>query len=285
MKKIILYLMMIFIFFPKTILAVGIISDPIRIDNTLKGEVAEKTLIILNPGNKEEVLRLAASGEIASWIKFFENRETVMPISKLSIPARSKKNISVRFVVPENAEPKPYQGMIRIIQVSKETSKKIDQPFKINVTKNEKIRFDTKIMPKNNYFDSDNPFELRIIYENKGNVSVMPQTKLQIYNSDKNIVFDEEYPFPKDEPIISPGSAREIPAIKIPIESLATDRYKGKISFAFKDYSTSQEFNFDIKNNSKPPVKISSAFILGIVSIAALGGGVKFLLKKYKNKS
>ena len=268
----------------ESVSAIGIISHPISIENSLSGEVAEDTLIILNPSMDNVSLNLTATGKIASWIKFYKNKETIAPIDKLDIAGRNKADISVKFIIPKETKKGEYTGNIRLIQINKTTSSKIEQAIKINVSDNEVIGFKTSVMPKEKEFKTDRPLEIRIIYNNTGNSSIAPQILLKLYSSSNEQVYQANYAFPENEPIITPGSIREIPSIKVPIDSFDNDKYSGELFFAYKDFSQTQKFDFKIDSRLKNNNKIVGQITITLTLIAVLGT-VYNLINKKKVKS
>ena len=72
----------LFSFFqPREILAVGIISQPIVIQDVMRGQILEKSLQLVNSRDTEIHFDISADGDIAEWVTYHTLGDIEKPIT------------------------------------------------------------------------------------------------------------------------------------------------------------------------------------------------------------
>ncbi|MBT4277501.1 hypothetical protein HOD96_02015 [Candidatus Falkowbacteria bacterium] len=238
--------------------AIGIISQPVAIKDALRGEVIQEELMVLNTNKEESDYDLIAEGDIAKWVKFYLPEDLESPITQVQIPAKAYFKIVTQFFVPEDAPNKEYSGKLTVTSVPSEkeessaqisVKQQLSREVSIVVTDREIVNLNASIIPHRYGLETNETLNIRVIYDNQGNVSLNPQIQVKI-KKDGEVVSNAIYPYPDEEPSVKPGSRYEIPQLEIQTGNLEGGKYIAKIDVLRNNESIlKKDFKFSIGLN------------------------------------
>lgn len=270
--RIITYLLFIAIFtMPSSALAFGQMTEPINIDNALRGEKIQQEIITVNSEKTPIIVKFASEGQISGWAEFFEGSDLKNKITTSTIPSQGTLSAVALINVPEDIENGEYRGAISVyrmadVSVGANESgaavlQKIDREVTIVVSDNEEIDFrGTSVIPASYDLSAGEPLDVRIIYDNQGNVTVAPQVRIKIKKDDKNI-HDVIYPYPEEEPKVNPMSQHEADPISVQTSDWEDGKYSAELGLYHKDELLfEKEFQFAVTDKN-----IDSTGIFGAI--------------------
>lgn len=260
--------LIISLFIPLQLLAIGQITKPIVIDNALKGQVIEENMYLFNTEDNDTAFDLSAEGDIADWTSFYNPDDLDTPVKNISIPANIKFTLIARFTVPNDTPNGEYTGSVNIISgaveeesedaISTSVRRKIARSVSIKVTDIEKVDLKATIIPGTYDSDSGEMLKMRIIYFNNGNIVVKPQVQLKI-NKQDSTVYNAIYPYPEDLEGVRPLATQEIPVIELSLNGFEHGRYVGVADILYQGEIVKEEsFGFSVGMEGK---RISGTFI------------------------
>jgi len=201
--------------FPKTVLGIGMMTEPIVIKNALRGQETTAVLDLFNSEDKKIVYELKSEGEIAKWASFYRADDTDFknPITEIQIPAKSSLKAVVKFTIPKDTPNGEYSGKVAIVTAPLKEDKKekmkvalrqkVGRKVLITVTDEEILEFKTSVIPLKYKMEEGEPLKIKVIYDNQGNVSIKPDIQLQISKNGRKI-FNAIFPYPEDEKPVKP---------------------------------------------------------------------------------
>jgi uncharacterized membrane protein len=243
------------------VFAIGQMTKPIVIENVLRGQIVQETLILYSSEAKEMTYGLIAEGEIENWAKFYLANDLENPISQLPIPANSQTNAIVQFQIPEDAPNGTYTGTVAFFSLpEKEKNEgitasvgvRVDREVSITITDKEILKFETTIIPLKYGVRNGEPLKIKVIYDNQGNVSIKPDIQLKIIQiSTGNTIHNAIYPYPEGENPVKPFERREFPnLIEWPTAGQENGKYKAEIKVLLNGEVMEEEsFRFDVGVN------------------------------------
>jgi uncharacterized membrane protein len=262
--------------FPSAALGIGQITKPIVILNALRGHEAVETITVLNSADEAAVYLLSAEGDIADWAEFYEVGDELFerPITKITAPPKSYFDATVKFKVPDDAPNGTYRGEIVVKTAPPEESGsegasvavrlKVGREVTITVVDREIINMAVSVIPETYDVPAGEPLNIRLIYDNRGNVSVRPDVSFKITQAD-GTVFNAVFPYPEDEPAVKPGEIKEVPGISWHTGGRRNGAYTAELEFLVGGEAVHKEdFRFTVGLHN-------GGFLLA--SLAALGGG------------
>jgi uncharacterized membrane protein len=258
MKKALFGILAIFAFLfvlPQAVLGIGQTTDPIIINDALRGQTFQKEVIIVNSEKTKSVIEVLAEGDIAEWAKFFDKSDLTNPITEITMDAGVTKNILAEIAIPEDVKNGKYAGFIGVTkktenEISSESSasvaQKINRKVEITVSDVENISIKVSVIPEKYDLEEKESLKVRLIYDNQGNVAVRPDMNVKIKKEDK-ILFSITYPFSEETQSIKPKAVSEVPGIEIPTATLEKGSYAAEIDFVVDQKIISMEsFRFSI---------------------------------------
>lgn len=294
--------------------ALGQMSQPINITNALRGEQIHQELIAVNGEAKPISAIFTGSGQIKDWVKFYKPNDLKNPVATTTIEAKANLNMIAVFSVPADAANGEYTGLISITSIPDKAAKtdqssaamaqKIDRQVTIKVSDTETVKLEASVIPKSYDLKSGEPLSVRIIYDNRSNVSLSPSINFKI-KSDDQTVYNVIYPYPESEPAVNPQAIQEIPALEIPTLNLADGKYTAQLAFTRSDkVILEKQFGFSIGTGGlafatkiTDLLKGGSAWLFGLLIIillavvgwfykrsSGLGQDLKKEIKKLKKK-
>lgn len=246
---------------PIRVFALGQMSEPIVVDNAMRGEKIEKEMIIVNSDDFEVEVELAAEGDIAGWVNFYQIDNINQTINTAFVPSEGRLKLLAVINIPSDAQSKLYSGAISAINMPPDTEddqkesrmyvrQKIDREVSITISdEGAEINLQqTSVIPHSYDFPVGEPLRIRIIYDNQGNVVVNPQLRLVITKKDKTIS-DLIYPYPNDEAPINSLSQREIEPITIQTIDWEKGKYLAELTFIQNGESVAEkQFTFNLQD-------------------------------------
>lgn len=204
---------------PSVIDAVGIMANPIDVQNARSGQTYWDEFLFMNPENYSVSFDLLAEGPIAEWTTFYSKDDLKMPITQLVVPARTNLVAKVKIEIPEKTPNDMYFGkLVGITSISQEESsnknlvqirQKLDRDITITVTNNQIVQFTTTFIPLEYSINKNEPFVVKVIHENSGNIDIAPNVELRV-SKDGQDIFKSIFPYPDNLDPIQPNSRKEI---------------------------------------------------------------------------
>ncbi|MDO8669376.1 MAG: hypothetical protein Q7K65_03730 [Candidatus Buchananbacteria bacterium] len=290
----------LFLALPMIVLAIGQTTNPIIIDNALRGGEFQETLIIINNDGENVEVKLSVEGQTASWTKFYLPGDLKNPIESFSLEKDGQANIVVVFSVPQDTANGDYIGFVGAgkkvgtpsenkNESSVSVEQKINREVKIKVTDKETIKLLVSVIPETFDVKSGENLSVRFIYDNQSNVALKPQIQFRIRKADQT-VYNAIFPYPDGDDPVRSLAQHEISALKIPTTGLADGKYLAEIEFLHNGQAIlSQNFKFSIVSGSvlgAYDINLTNYWVsvpLGLVIVAILV--VIFLIIGHKRKN
>lgn len=251
LKSMYILLLALLISAPLGTQAIGLVTKPIEIKDALKGKTYQDEMIIVNSDKTIERLEFVATGQIATWTKFYGLNDKINATTTGEITPQGRLNMIVQFTVPSSTPNGTYQGSVSVIKkAGSKTTKdesvasmeqKIDREVSITVKGVETIKFNVSVIPASYAPKPNEPLSIRFIYDNQGNVSIQPQIQIKIMQ-DTTIFHNAIYPFPEELSAVLPGSIEEISKIEIPTNNLQPGKYLVELNFLVNGESAVQKY-------------------------------------------
>jgi len=216
MKKILITLLaLVGVAFCSNALAIGMLTDPLIIENTLRGSEIIDSITLLNSENKEIAYELKAEGKIANWVSFYSFDDALMqnPITQVKLLPKGNVNVKVKIALPNSLPNGVYKGELAIytIPVDNENStsnyvlvkQRVGREVEINVTDKEITDLKASIIPLKYAVAKNKPLQIKMVYENNGNVQVRPDVRLVIEKAGQ-VIFEAVFPYPTTEAPVMP---------------------------------------------------------------------------------
>jgi uncharacterized membrane protein len=241
--------------FPQAVFGIGQTTDPIIINDALRGQTIQREVIVVNTEKTESVIAIMAEGDIADWAKFFDKSDLENPITEMTMDAGATKNVLAEITVPEDVKNGEYLGSIGVTkkteneinsESSASVSQKINRKVEITVSDDENISIKVSVIPEKYDLEEKESIKVRVIYDNQGNVAVRPDMNVKIKRDDKAL-FSITYPFSEETQSIKPKAVSEVPRIEIPTATLDKGNYTAEVDFVVDQKTISTEsFKFSI---------------------------------------
>jgi len=275
MKKCLLILLLVFCL-PLIVFAasVGQITKLIEIEDVLRGQSFDSTLLLYGSETEDIAYELIPEGDIETWTTFFELDDSDNLINKTTVLQGTRKEIIARFLIPDDVANGEYRGQITILTVPVEgegaegasatVRLKVSRPVLITVTDKEIIQFDTAFIPNDYDIPIDGTLEIRVIYDNQGNVVLTPDLQLKITRAGE-VIYTAIFPYPENEDPVKPKTRKEIESILWPSAGQDEGNYRAEISVLLNgDVEQEHDFRFTIGYDKG---------INFLAAIAFIGGG------------
>jgi len=206
----------------QAVFAIGMITEPIIVNDMLRGGEISETVTVFNPESAEVIYKLGTDGQIKGWAEFFEVGKPNTAVSQVNVPPKSYYDVIAKIKVPDGTPNGEYIGEIFVIQAPKEKPKEgessvsvsqmISREVKIGVTDKEIISLKTTLIPEAYDINKGESLRIKIIYENLGNIAVKPDLQLKIVTIEGGkTVFNAIFPYPDDQEAVKPGEIKTMP--------------------------------------------------------------------------
>lgn len=203
---------------PKGSFGFGMLTEPIVIQDVARGQEITEVLSLVNSEAKPMVYGLTTEGQIANWTSFFKTNDIANPIDKIELLPNSGVDVLAKFVVPNDAPNGTYAGQFVITTIpehsaaegaSASVSLRIGRDVSITVTDKEVVKLDSQIIPLSYGIAQNKPLEIKLIYDNQGNIALKPDVALKITRAGVS-VFEAVFPYPENEQPIKPRERKEV---------------------------------------------------------------------------
>jgi hypothetical protein len=269
--------------------AMGMNSDPIVVDNAIKGQIIKEELRILNNESKEASFEIFASGDIKEWAEFYHNKEAVQEIN---MTPESRENIQVEITIPSDTPNGEYAGELKIKSEPPETeageeesvanvSRQISRDVFITVTDTEIIELKSSISPRDYALAPDEPLEVNAFYYNYGNISLRPDLGLKI-TREGNVVHNSIYPYPEEKEAVAPLGEEKIAVSYNPGNAEAGTYQVEAVVYLNGDEYESDKFTFKIsEEREESDNRELPLYATGFAGIALLTAGGALTVKRF----
>ena len=197
------------VLFAGSVMAIGMMTEPIVFRDVLRGQQLRATLTLLNSETKADTYELSSEGQIAGWVKFYAISDTKLAnsVEKIQAPLASYFDVLAVLEVPKDARNGVYKGSIVVTSGASEASttenqatvrQSVSREVRVEITGKEIIKLESQIIPLNYSVNAGKPLNIKVIYENQGNVELKPEAKLLITKEDQTI-FEATFPYPPAE--------------------------------------------------------------------------------------
>lgn len=281
MKRIIFMFFMslaISIIFPKEAFGIGQVTKPIVIENALRGQEITETLSFINSKDSEIIYGLMPEGDIAEWTSFYavDDLDFANPVSEIKIYPSSTQNAIVKFTVPADQPNGTYTGKVYVFDAPENGAvadknkinigQRIGRNVSITVSEEEITKLESLIIPLTYVVKSGEPFKIKIIHNNLGNIAVKPSLQIRT-TKDGREVFNAIFPYPESEKAVKPLERKIMPLIEWQTTGLNDGQYIFEIKVLLNDKTINRiEHGLTIG-----PIVRSGNVFLGFVS--RIGGG------------
>jgi len=289
---------------PQDGFAIGQMTEPIVFNDILRGQEVFSELKFVNSKAKDVIYQLKAEGHIADWTSFYgiEDKEFENPINKIEIPSKFTVSALVNFRVPQDTPNGEYKGVVAVIfapELDEETGMKVsvkqrvDRTVSITVTDEEIIDFEAITFPVEHDLGKNKPLEIKVSYENKGNISVKPDIELKILKNG-NSIFNAIFPYPETEEPVRPKKSKALPFIEWQTIGQESGSYKAEVKILLdNEILEEHSFTFHVSDSADEflgfVAKIGggnltlSWFIIGIFFLII--GGILFFINKRRKRN
>ena len=243
----------------QSVLAIGLVSDPIDLDNVLRGQEVRDELRMKNSENEKIEFSLDADGDISGWVTFYEDSGYNTPITKIELSAKAKGKVYLIIRVPDDVPNGEYEGGLSIkydpakkdqtSQASTIVSQKATREVFLKVTDNEIIDFDASVTPQTYILKENEPLKVNAFYYNKGNISIKPDLQVKV-KKDGKVLFNVLFPYPEDEESVKPLVSKKI-STDLPMGGLELGEYKAEAEVSLNgEVVHKDDFSFIIESAS-----------------------------------
>lgn len=280
--------------------AIGQMTEPIVIKDVLRGQEIKETITLINSEKKSVIFQIKGDGQIADWVSFYSEGAPQAPVSEFEVAPSFYYDATAIFKVPTGTPNGVYEGNIIVLVVpDKEQSNQsasvgfsVSRPVTITVSDKEVVAADAAIIPVKYSVNSGESAQIRVVYDNKGNIAIKPNLQLKITQNGAPI-FNAIFPYPENLEAVKPLEQKELPLIEWQTAGQKEGNYDAVViaSIGEKQFKTENiTFTITAKGGAALPDvgKALSAdmgfkwLILGVIVFATI---VFFLfIAKSKNK-
>ena len=188
-----------------TVSALGLALAPseIQIDNGLKGTEYVKTLVIINTGDIPMIYSLNSSGDMVTWISYYEMTDLEQQISSIKIDGKDKRTLAVKIRIPDDAANGNYSSSLVAESTPEDVASGSAVKLKMSSLLNVSVIGDeilSGIVKSITISDTEEsyPLIINVEFQNNGNVIATPLIEAEIYSKVypeiliDNIIFAQE---------------------------------------------------------------------------------------------
>lgn len=287
---------------PNQVSAIGQITEPINIDTALRGQEIVSKITVLNSEKKASVIGLVAEGQIADWTKFYAKEDTEFqnPITELTVEAGLYADVGVLFKIPSDTANGEYNGELSVLynptqesssaETASTVAQKISRTVKITVSDQEVVSLDASVIPDKFDYAPGEPMNIRIIYDNKSNITLTPSVQIKIKQGDQS-VYNVIYPYSETEPAVRSMSLYEIAPLTVPTASFGQGDFLAELTFLKGDKNILEK-SFSFSVGSQGLVKgtmitnlKNSKTLLAVIALIIVVAAIIGLNRKKANQS
>lgn len=277
-KKFFSLALIIWLVLPFISLGIGQITEPIVFENATKGQELKTNLQLINPESRSTAYVLSADGDIETWVNFYSPQDPSTPVERIELAPKSNLEMPVKITVPLGTPNGKYQGQLIIMTAPEQNEQadksvtvqlKIGRDVSITVTDEEVVKLESQIIPRSFAIKKNKPLEIKMIYDNQGNVSLKPAVELEILRGE-NSVFKAVFPYPDNQEPVKPLERKVIdPLISWQTTGQGPGEYQAKIAILLNG-ETAQVDDFKFRITS---VKDNILAVVSKIGFGSLGLG------------
>jgi len=184
-------------------LGLALAPSEIQIDNGLKGTEYVKTLVIINTGDSPMIYSLNSSGDMVTWISYYEMTDLEQQISSIKIDGKDKRTLAVKIRIPDDAANGNYSSSLvaestpEDVESGSAVKLKMSSLLNVSVIGDEILSGIVKSITISDTEESY-PLIINVEFQNNGNVIATPLIESKIYSKVNpeilidNIIFAQE---------------------------------------------------------------------------------------------
>ena len=184
-------------------LGLALAPSEIQIDNGLKGTEYVKTLVIINTGDSPMIYSLNSSGDMVTWISYYEMTDLEQQISSIKIDGKDKRTLAVKIRIPDDAANGNYSSSLvaestpEDVESGSAVKLKMSSLLNVSVIGDEILSGIVKSITISDTEESY-PLIINVEFQNNGNVIATPLIEAEIYSKVNpeilidNIIFAQE---------------------------------------------------------------------------------------------
>lgn len=265
---------------PQSILAIAQMTEPIVIENVMRGQEFVKTLSLFNSKDEVDTYGLEGSGEVENWVTFYDVSDINFenPITQQDVPSKSYQDVKMQIIVPTDIPNGQYIGQAVVFTmpststdetdgVSIQVRQKVGREIDITVTDEEIVDLFARVNPVSYDIEEGEELSIKVTYENQGNILLTPSIGLKIINTqDNSTPFEAVFPYPSAD---SPVGAKLTHDVFVKWQTVGekNGRYQADIKIILDNEVIQTE---DFRFNLGP---IPGGKVAGLATVAKLGGG------------
>jgi hypothetical protein len=151
-------------------------------------------------------------------------------------------HVTVKMNIPSDIANGKYTGRLSVTNLPDANAsntesqaavkQKIDREVTITISDQENVNIEgTSVIPESYDLAPGAPLNIRVIYDNQGNVKLSPQIRVKITKDEKS-VYDMIYPYPEDEKAVNSKSQQEIKPLSIQTMGWENGAYQVQLAFS-----------------------------------------------------
>lgn len=225
----------IFVFLPTKLLAFGQLTEPIIVDNAMRGQTITEEIFLINNKNKTITIELSAEGDIADWVEYYKSEEKTDVIEQIEVSSSSNIGIKARITLPDSLPNGKYVGTLVTTFENKDDNDSststyasitqvVEREVAISVTDEEDVSLAVNIIPNKFDFVKGEKMSIKLLYFNTGNVELRPNLDIKIMQEDE-VLYNRIFPYFEKDNGIKPLERKEVEVDDVRLEDLDFGRY------------------------------------------------------------
>ena len=271
---------------PQLCLGIGMVTEPITFKDVLRGQELIEKLTFFNSEVQQATYELSSGGDIKDWVTFHKIDNTDKAITEIDAPGKEYSRAIAKINIPQDTPNGEYEGEVIIATKSVEEEiegsgaslvLRVDRKIVIKITDSEIIKFSTAILPLKYSVKAGDPLQIKLIYTNKGNISVRPDVEMKIKKNNKT-VFTAIYPYPEEEESAKPFEQKELSYIEWSTRGQENGKYIIEVKIKLGDEITEErDFSFNVGHDMSYYLGALAGIGSGRLGLMLIGIGVLLL--------
>lgn len=253
---------------PQKASAIGQITEPIVLKDVIRGQEITETLTFVNSETTEQKFEINSKGDISNWTKFYRIDDPQKEITEIAVPSNGSASALVKFVIPADLPNGDYTGEINILSGAGDAGKdqnnisirqEITREVSISVSDKEIVNVEATVTPASYEVKKGDPLQIKVFYDNKGNVTVKPDVQIKISGSGGQI-FNAIFPYPDNESAVKALAQKTMPPIEWPTNGQEEGTYSAQAKITLGGKTIKEDsFRFNIVKAGAPALLASGA--------------------------
>ncbi len=169
-------------------LGLSLAPSTLELNNALKGTEYVQYLVIMNSDNNSMNYSLTSSGDMADWIRYYEQTDLDNLINSVFVKGKENKQIIVKIKIPQETANGNYTSLLTVESVPGNVTSgssiklKMSSLLKVNVTGDEILSGTVKSILISDT-EENSPLIISVELQNDGNVIANPLFELKVINN------------------------------------------------------------------------------------------------------